>query len=325
MTPDGTNPTPRVGETITTAAELDALPVGSVVLDPHGRAFQKRPTFGPEGAAWFATASTEGHSVCARPARVLFRPDAPQPAPADDDAVERAVLAACAEAGWDWEAEPGVPTPMEAMRPIVVAALSLVMPHPAESQWQSATFYGEPNGGWVISPEESRARVEAFIASWASQSHAPDRIAFTPAEADGGDGVVLTLRDLRAALAAARAGEAEHVCTVHCEQGHGHYPAPAQRGGEAADREVLALARNIVNQVLDGAVGQGGYRLVDMKARQRFNDVADRFVADLLAARGGTAPTLADAWDEGYAFLAEQGGGVHDGETHNPYRREVQP
>lgn len=44
------------------------------------------------------------------------------------------------------------------------------------------------------------------------------------------------------------------------------------------------LARNIVNQILDGAVSHGGYELQDMKKRQVFNDVADEFVTDAIMA-----------------------------------------
>lgn len=62
--------------------------------------------------------------------------------------------------------------------------------------------------------------------------------------------------------------------------------------------EALDLARNIVNQILDGAVEQGGYSLVDMGARQRFNDIADRFVAELLAARQ-SAPVDAETVKRG--------------------------
>jgi hypothetical protein len=42
------------------------------------------------------------------------------------------------------------------------------------------------------------------------------------------------------------------------------------------------LARNIVNQLLDGVIECGAYKLVDMKKRQEFNDVADAFVIRLL-------------------------------------------
>lgn len=50
----------------------------------------------------------------------------PRPAPVDDEAVERAVRAACDEAGWDWTGggRLGVPTPEEAMEPIVRATLA---------------------------------------------------------------------------------------------------------------------------------------------------------------------------------------------------------
>lgn len=40
------------------------------------------------------------------------------------DYLERATLAACAEAGWDWAPEEHVPSPADAMRPIVAAALA---------------------------------------------------------------------------------------------------------------------------------------------------------------------------------------------------------
>ncbi len=56
--------------TITTAAELDALPARSVVLDAHGRAFQKF------ALGWEATGLVGAHDVVARPATVLHRPDA---------------------------------------------------------------------------------------------------------------------------------------------------------------------------------------------------------------------------------------------------------
>lgn len=88
-----------------------------------------------------------------------------------NDAVERAVQAACAEAGWDWEPEPGVMSPADAMRPIIVAALSVVMPHPAASQWQSATFYGKPDGGWVPSPEDMEIAIDSVITAHPAVKH----------------------------------------------------------------------------------------------------------------------------------------------------------
>lgn len=78
-------PTPRTGETITTAAELDALPVGSVVLAAIGRQ-DSRVTYELAlqrlyDGDWYrpgrARSADPGYIV---PATVLFRPDAPQPA-----------------------------------------------------------------------------------------------------------------------------------------------------------------------------------------------------------------------------------------------------
>lgn len=40
------------------------------------------------------------------------------------DRIGPAVAAAIAEAGWEWNAEPGVPSPEECMRPIVEAAIN---------------------------------------------------------------------------------------------------------------------------------------------------------------------------------------------------------
>lgn len=57
-------------EVADTYADLDALPVGSVVLDPHGRAFQKFTD------GWGATGLGGVYDVTARPATVLYRPDA---------------------------------------------------------------------------------------------------------------------------------------------------------------------------------------------------------------------------------------------------------
>jgi hypothetical protein len=87
---DGTYPGVRAGETITTAAELDALPDATVVLDHDGDAWQS-----DEGLWSCARASLVdwGTAKLAKlaPLTVLFRPDAPEPAPVPHDAVERAL------------------------------------------------------------------------------------------------------------------------------------------------------------------------------------------------------------------------------------------
>ena len=75
---------------IRTASELDALPVGSVVLDDKTRSWQRRahsPAPWCFGNRWEAGDAVIEHA----PLTVLFRPDAPQLA-TGDDAVERAVV-----------------------------------------------------------------------------------------------------------------------------------------------------------------------------------------------------------------------------------------
>ena len=55
--------------TVTTVEELDALAKGTVVLDAHGRMFQKL-LFG-----WEASGYVGHFDECARPATVLWEPD----------------------------------------------------------------------------------------------------------------------------------------------------------------------------------------------------------------------------------------------------------
>lgn len=66
---------------------------------------------------------------------------------------------------------------------------------------------------------------------------------------------------------------------------------------EAARRKTLALARNIVNQILD----ESG---ASVKRRQAINDRCDEFVAELLAthvkeARAAALKETADTWQWG--------------------------
>jgi hypothetical protein len=72
--PQGPAPSPMSADRIETAEELDALPVGSVVLDPHRMAWQKRQGLAVE---WFAAGVMGGFSRMATPATVLHRPDRP--------------------------------------------------------------------------------------------------------------------------------------------------------------------------------------------------------------------------------------------------------
>lgn len=91
-----------------------------------------------------------------------------------------------------------------------------------------------------------------------------------------------------------RAGEADHVCTVHCEQGQGHYPAPSQRGGEAVDRREVQrridLTLKSVARFADRTAKTPGERQSIIAAlADAQDDVA------LLAARGDAAPTVTAA------------------------------
>lgn len=108
MTADGLTPgtfrPARVGETVSTAAELEALPVGAIVRGRSGMLSRGDGRFGP---TWYHHPSRDHAADSATVAEVegsmtvLFRPDAPRPgsensAPAvlaSDDAVERAARA----------------------------------------------------------------------------------------------------------------------------------------------------------------------------------------------------------------------------------------
>lgn len=88
-----------MAEEIRTAAELDALPVGSVLVHPldpawtltRGAYIDGLPWGGSDGERW----SSEGAAL--NGFMLLHRPDAPQPTPVGDDAVERAHAAGLAE------------------------------------------------------------------------------------------------------------------------------------------------------------------------------------------------------------------------------------
>ena len=73
-------------EKITTAEELDALPVGSVVLDRDNTAWQK-----VEGGAWVAPDDLDegwpSEDLSEERPRFLYRPDAPAPSAEDREAL----------------------------------------------------------------------------------------------------------------------------------------------------------------------------------------------------------------------------------------------
>lgn len=260
----------RPGARVTTVAELDALPVGSVVLSHcsgerarfDGLAWQKRksgagdaPGYTPE---WWGAYESEWLPepkmvpFLGGPFTVLFRPDAPQPAPVDGDAVGRAALESFAQ--------------------------------------------------WLVSLDDGTRWIER------SEVSLPEII-----------------RRARAALAAARAGEADHVCTVHCEQGQGHYPAPAQRGGEAVDREVLRVA---VGGVLFNAMNYP--ELVQARILgQDTRPLTEKVVDAVLAARGDAAPSVVrqmaaqqgiSEWEAGWRFATQYEPEVRQGRARDLVR-----
>lgn len=95
MTADGTYPSPRAGVTVSTAAELDALPVGSVVRDGRSVVYASADE-GLGEPVWMEAGSVNWHAALVLairgPLTVLFRPDDPQPV-TGDDGIDRAALA----------------------------------------------------------------------------------------------------------------------------------------------------------------------------------------------------------------------------------------
>lgn len=252
MTADGTYPVTRTGETVTTAAELDALPVGTIVRGRSGMLSRGNGTLGP---TWYHYPSRDHAADSGIVAEVegaltvLFRPDDQQPA--TGDAVERAARAMAAVGDAD---------------------------------------------GWVdeIAEWEGREQWERDAHPESYPSHAyEDREAFRS--------------QARAALAAARAGEAEgdivqemaeaiddatfsHLSPAENleRQANAAARVAAQRGGEAADREavlralrpVLCNASNYPRQVQPHILGR------DM------GPLLAQATDAVLAARGDAAPTV---------------------------------
>ena len=224
MTADGTYPVPRVGVTVSTAAELAALPVGSVVLSHctggrarfDGLAWQKRKSgagddlsYTPE---WWGAYDSEWlpEPKMVRFLRgsftVLFRPDAPQPATGDDwaaranDASRAAAIELRAEAAGDLLIQCATTTNHSMLRRDVDNALDAV--------WQAGhdAALAAARAGEAEEAADLRAQLDAAHA----QIQARDR----EVEQERADAVDLALR-------------------IRGEQA-------AQGGGEAVDREALA-------------------------------------------------------------------------------------
>lgn len=105
MTTD--QPTPRVGDTITTAEQLDALPARTriaidggddVMTKGHDDAWRGGPYDNGDRVWVGEPEEAEGYL----PVTLLYLPDAPHPAPVDGDAVERAARAIAGAADADY-------------------------------------------------------------------------------------------------------------------------------------------------------------------------------------------------------------------------------
>lgn len=241
MTADGTY---RPGARVTTAAEMDALPIGSVVRndsraivaerisDVHGAVIGNSRPF-----PWL------DHWSAGSRLTVLFRPDAPQPAPTDDPAVVQ-VVARILALGSD------ITPDMEALA--------------NGGKWQAL---------WTNLRNDLRAAVS----------------------------------DLRAALAAAGAGEAQRGSPAPASAGSSGLPLPAPSSnggavisvappaGEAVDREALAGVRaastllSALSETLDGYESPSD---IDAgRVRDAVQDIAQALdAATLLAARDAANP-----------------------------------
>lgn len=126
MTADGTY---RPSTRVTTAAELDALPVGSVLVHPldpawtltRGSYTDGRPWGGGDGKRYASV------TVAAHDFTVLFRPDAPQPA-TTDEVVGRALSTL-------YNAEPGSREKDAAYETVSAALAARGDAAPGEVEW----------------------------------------------------------------------------------------------------------------------------------------------------------------------------------------------
>jgi hypothetical protein len=327
MTADGTNPTPRVGETVLTAEELDALPVDTVVVDRASIPRTKRRADSVMGAGWTHAGRdplsskmlADGH-----PLTVLFRPDAPPSATVPDDAVERATEALFrhrydmddAECSCGWTLDE---TPVDEDGPL------------AEDVQVSANM--------------------ARVALDAARVEEAEPVTPAPLDRLLADSVSMPRADgSEDTLAAARAGEAE-TFTVNEEA----WPllsawfaieerrAAAQRGGEAADREaretddeqgvrLLRENRDYWRSLAESRTAD----LRDLRAALRealgiTGPASDSDLMNALAARGGAAPTEVE-WgvrvsngsiQDGFGSRDEAASWAHDIEDGTLMQRDV--
>ncbi len=284
MTADGTQ--------ITTAAELDALAVGTRFRDNMG-------DIGTVVAGRYVTYRETAHLPFAYvakhylPAIVIGSSDVPQPTPVPADAVERAARAWHAAAEQDsrgsepWEALADDQR-TNALRYMTAALAAAGAGAGAGEAYREGRWCGECCYGVVEDPPCCTQPAGAQV----------DREAFR--------------FQPRAALAAARAGEAEHACADERLTDSGPI---CRQCGEAADREALARVQEYVRartEVPDWFASDAVAVVPEMTERDgvRPHDEVPLMLADLLAllaARGDAAPTVTA---ERLASLVEKHGPV---------------
>jgi hypothetical protein len=334
MTADGTYPTPRAGETITTAAELDALTaVGTILRDNGGLPLWRDRHFGWCSANGTRDIATDAVIEDGAPLTVLFRPDAPQPAPGDD------VRCAQCEAGLTAAQVDQVTSVLQAATHLTM--VSAMRPDEAIRQVAQAVaaFTPAPVPDDTVERAVTRMEISArdHRESAAQCEDRGDMDGYS-ASTDAADILDRHIREIRAAATAARAGEAEwtpvwddglailRAADVLRQTGDSAYlpdvrdalraahglpraprpacvnpePLAAQRGGEVADREAVQrridLTLKNVARFADLAAKTPGERQSIIAAlAEAQEDVA------LLAARG-TAPTEVEwavRWSDG--------------------------
>lgn len=299
---------------ITTAAELDALPVGSIVLsaathedvrgaESYRLVFQKL-----YNRNWHRGGrSRDTHPDYVLPATVLYRPDAPQPTPVGDDVVERDALTDALASALAHHVRTVLDTALAGLPSSAAVRESSGVATECERRVVHELRHGGALDALAFDVVVHRvlaARSDAAPAVDDVVERAPravhERIeAHWPDAFDGcdsndtecDDGEDCAADVTRAALAAARAGEVETVVPVLTDE---EWATPDD--APAADRGVLRTALAAAGQAAD---------LWDEAAAEDTDDVAldaARSMADALrallregyalAARGEAAPSV---------------------------------
>jgi hypothetical protein len=298
---------------VSTAAELDALNVGSMVVSAWDGGEWHKTLRGDwlsgGGSLWSSAGMVRDEAEY-----VLFRPDAPQPA-TGDDAMERATHTG-ADAVQIRVRHTGGNT--------VAGPIGLVLDtHLAK--------------GWVL---DEVSIPDAALAAARASEMADAAVDAVERAVEAFQSVLIahdwdwttsvTRTAMAAALAAARAGESERDPVFGLTDAESDVLAePAQRGGEAVDRDGLIAALNAADvdfSAREGSADAGHGR----EPGDWFAWIADAALT-FLTARGGTAPTEVE-WgvrvsngsiQDGFGSRDEAASWAHDIEDGTLMQRDV--